>query len=79
MEARRTHLFPDITHEFLSISMLCNQGYMTIFDKDRVYSIKEGEVLFHGNKNKITHLYIANITPNKSNIRRVSVQLKIRK
>ena len=39
MKARRAHLFPDITHALLSIIMLCDQGYMAIFDDEHVYII----------------------------------------
>ena len=46
MKARRAHLFPDISHALLSISMLCDEGYMAIFDNKRVYIIKMGRYCY---------------------------------
>ena len=64
MKARRAHLFPDITHTLPSISMLCNQDYMAIFDDEKVYIIKEGEVIICGDRDKSTNLYMVNISLN---------------
>ena len=55
MKARRAHLFPKISHALLSISMLCDEGYMEIFDKQRVYIIKNGSVLLHGRRDPLTN------------------------
>ena len=54
LKARRAHLFPDIKHALLSTSMLCNEGYMVIFDEDKVYIIKDSIVLLHGNRVNIS-------------------------
>ena len=68
MRARRAHLFPDITHALLSISMLCNERYMAIFDKIRVYTIKDGVVLLSGIRDPKTNLYMVNITPDENQV-----------
>ena len=67
MAARRAHLFQEITHVLLSICMLCDQRYMEIFDDKRVYIIKEGKVLLHGNRDPETNLYMVNITSYENN------------
>ena len=66
MEARRAHLFPNIKHALLSISMLCDQGYTAIFDQERVYIVKEGEVIIHGFRHPVTKLYIVNMKEDKN-------------
>ena len=38
MKARRAHLFPDIKHALLLISMLCDEGYMAIFDEKSLHN-----------------------------------------
>ena len=68
MRARRAHLFPDIKHALLSISMLCDEGYMAIFDKIRVYIIKDGIVLLSGIRDPRTNLYMVNITPDNNQV-----------
>ena len=72
MKAHRAHLFPDIKHALLSISILCDEGYMTIFDEDNVYIIKDGIVLLHGNRDARTSPYMVNISINE-----VAVQPKL--
>ena len=42
IEARRAHLFPGIAHTLISISMMCDQGYLAIFDTEMVYILKMG-------------------------------------
>ena len=61
MKTRRAHLFPNITHILLSISMLCDQGYIAIFDDKHMYIIKNVKVLLHGNRDSQTNLYIVNL------------------
>ena len=68
MRARRAHLFPKITHALLSISMLCDEGYMAIFDDVRVYIIKDSVVLLHGIRDPNTNLYMVNMSPNKDEV-----------
>ena len=58
MKACRVHLFPYIKHALLLISMLCDQGYMAVFDKDKVYIIKDGIVLLHVNRDTRTNPYM---------------------
>ena len=67
--ARGAHLFPDISHALLSISMLCDQGYMAIFDDLHVYIVKDGEVILHGNRDPATGLYMVNITPHDDEVK----------
>ena len=62
MKARRAHIFPNIKHASLSISMLYEEGCMSIFDDEKVYIVKDGTVLLHGFKDKYTRLYMVNIT-----------------
>ena len=50
MEARRAQIFPDVKHALISISMLCDEGYMAIFDDEKVYIVKYGTVLLYGCK-----------------------------
>ena len=50
MKARRAHIFPDIKHSLISINMLCEEGYMAIFDENNVYIVKDSEVILHGYK-----------------------------
>ena len=68
MKARRARLFPDIKHALLSISMLCDEGYMAIFDEEKVYIIKDSIVLFHGNREPRTNLYMVNISANEMKV-----------
>ena len=56
IKARRVHLFPDIKHVLLSISMLCDEGYMAIFDEEKVYIIKNSIVLLHVNRDSRTSM-----------------------
>ena len=60
-DARTAHIFPELTHALISISMLCKQGLMAIFDDEKVYITKGGEVILHGEINKPTRLYMINI------------------
>ena len=66
MEARKAHLFPDIKHALLSISMLCDQGYIAIFDHEGVYIVKDGEVVIHGFRHPVTKLYIVKMKEDKN-------------
>ena len=68
MKARRAHLFPDIKHVLLSISMLCDEGYMTIFDEEKVYIIKDSIILLHDNRDSRTNLYMVNISTNEPTV-----------
>ena len=68
MKARRAHMFPDISHAFLSISMLCDEDYMAIFDEKRVYIIKNGNVLLHGIRDSVTNLYVVNMSTDNNTV-----------
>ena len=65
MKVHMAHLFPDIKHVWLSISMLCDEGYMAIFDEEKVYIIKDSIVLLHGKRDPRTNLYTINISTNE--------------
>ena len=67
MKVRKVHLFPDIKHALLSISMLCNEGYMAIFDEEKLYIIKDSIVLLHGNRDPWTK-YMVNVTSNEMTV-----------
>ena len=69
MRARRAHIFPDIKHSLISINMLCEEGYMAIFDENNVYIVKDSEVMLHGYKDPVTRLYMVNITERTDTIR----------
>ena len=60
-EARKAHIFPELTHALISISMLCKQGLMAIFDDEKVYITKDGGVILHGEINIHTGLYMIDI------------------
>ena len=68
MKACSAHLFPDIKHVLLSISTLCNEGYMEIFDEEKVYIIKDSTILLHGNRDPRTNLYMVNIISNEMTV-----------
>ena len=68
MKARRAHISPAITHTLISISMLCTQGYMAIFDHKRVYIIKDSTVILHGNRDAKTNIYMMDSTSDTNTI-----------
>ena len=68
MKAHRAHLLPDIKHALLSISMLCDEGCMAIFDEEKVYIVKDSIVLLHGNRDPRTNLYMVNIISNEMTV-----------
>ena len=66
IEARRAYLFLVITHALISISMLCEQGYMAIFDAEMVYIVKHRIVIMHSYRHPVTKLYIVNLNQSQT-------------
>ena len=61
-EARRCYLFKELKHPLLSISQLCDSGYMALFDDAGVYIIEDVKVTLHGLRNKDTGLHMINLS-----------------
>ena len=61
IEVRREHAFPGIMHALISISMLCDQYYIAIFDAEMVYIVQNGIVIMHGYGYPVTKLYMVHL------------------
>ena len=69
-------MFKELKHPLLSISQLCDSGYMALFDDTGVYIVKNVKVNLHGLCKKDTVLYMINFN-DQSTTRALTLPHKI--
>ena len=60
VEARRAHIFKELKKPLISISQLCDSGYLEIFDKYMIYILKKEITILSGKCNE-NGLYMINM------------------
>ena len=67
--ARKAHIFPGLQKPLISISILCENNCIAVFDVERVtlYDQTTQNIIMQGHRDPITTLYMMNMTaPQKS-------------
>ena len=84
IEALYAHVFPDLKNKaLLSIGMLCDNGYLALFDDKKVHIInkKTNKHIMHGTCDNQSSLYMVPLTPkqneNMTNSKFLSVTLPV--
>ena len=62
MEIRKAHVFEQLENAFMLISELCNHGYISVFDRDKVTIIKYYNIIMQGKRHKKPVLWMIDLT-----------------
>ena len=52
MKARKAYILPELKNQLITISQLSDSGYMPLFDKEKVFAIKDMKVVLQGIRNQ---------------------------
>ena len=59
-DARQGDMFKELKNPLISISQLCDSGYLAIFDVDMAYIVKHNKTVLSGKRNN-NGLYMINL------------------